>query len=162
MSYTIHFLLVSLYLTRLSYPQTSPTSSYSPCPVSLSTSTQQYSCLNKFPFAFFIITSRSRFTSLHLPLLVSISALCGDIHTNPGPPPPFFSLCSYNICSLLSNDHISALNDLIEKHHPKIIALTETWINKSSTSSELANATPSGYTLLSYPVLQKITSLTKR
>ena len=98
----------------------------------------------------------------HLPLLVSILALCGDIHTNPGPPAPFFSLCTYNIRSLLSNDHISALNDLIETHHHNIIALTETWINKSSTPSELANATPSGYILLSYPVLQKITSLTKR
>ena len=46
--------------------------------------------------------------------LVWMSPLCGDIHTNPGPPAPFFSLCIYNIRSLLSNDHTSALNDLIE------------------------------------------------
>ena len=72
-----------------------------------------------------------------------------------------FSLCTYNISSLLSNDHISALNDLIETH-PKIIALTETWINKSSTPSELAKATPSAYTLPSYPrTTKKNTSMTK-
>ena len=137
MSYTIHFLLVSLYLaTRLSYHQPSPISSHFLCHVYLSTSTQQYSCINKLPWALFIIPHRSRFTSLHLPLLVSILPLCGDIHTNPGPPAPSsFSLCTYNIRSLLSNDHISALNDLIETYHPNIIALTETWINKSSTLS---------------------------
>ena len=62
-----------------------------------------------------------------------------------------FSLCTYNICSLQYNDHISALNDLIETHHPNTIALTETWTNKSSTHSEIANATPFGYTQLSKP-----------
>ena len=122
------------------------------CLVTLSTSTQQYSYLIKLPLAFFITRRRSRFTSLHLPLLISTLALCGDIHSNPGPPVlSSFSLCTYNIRSLLSNDHISVLNDLIETRHPNIIALTETWINKSWTPSELANATPSGYTILSYP-----------
>ena len=104
------------------------------CPVSLFTLTQQYSSLNKLPLAFFITPRRSWFTPLHLPLLISILALCGDIHINPGSPAPSsFSLCTYNIRSILANDHISALNDLIATHHPKIIALTETWINKSST-----------------------------
>ena len=164
MSYTVHFLLVSLYLaTRLSYPQPSSISSHClVCSVPLSTLIQQYSYLIKLPLAFFITPRRSRFTSLHHPLLVSILALCGDIHTNPGPPAiSSFSLCTYNIRPLLSNDYISAVNNLIETHHPNIIALTETWINKSSTPSELANATPSGYTLLSYPRTKKITSLTK-
>ena len=162
MSYTIHLILVSLYLaTCLSYLQPSPISSHSLCHVFLSTSTQQYSCVNKLLRAFFIIPRRSRFTSLHLPLLVSILPLCGDIHINPGPPAPSFSLCIYNIRSLLSNDHISALNDLIETHHPNIIKLTETWINKSSTPSELANENPSGYTLSSYPRTTKKSHLWK-
>ena len=108
-------------------PQPSPITSH--ClvyPVSLSTSTQQYSYLIKLPLAFFITPRHSQFTSLHL-LLVSILALCGDIHKNPDHPAlSSFSLCTYNIHSLLSNDHISALNDLIETHHPNIIALTET------------------------------------
>ena len=96
-----------------------------------------------------------------LPLLVSILALYGDIHINPDPPASSsFSLCTYNIRSLLSNDNISALNDFIETHHPNIIALTETWINKSSTPSKLANATPSGLHP-TYPYYNKITSLTK-
>ena len=75
-----------------------------------------------------------RFTSLHLPLLVSNLVLCGDIHINFDPITlSSFSLCTYNT-HFLSNDHI----------------LTETWINKSSIPSELANATPFCYTLLSY------------
>ena len=86
-------------------------------------------------------------------LLASILAPCGDIHTNPGPQAlSSFSLNTDNIRSLFSNDHISALNDLVETHRPNIIALTELpGGNKSSTPSELANATPSGYILLSYP-----------
>ena len=140
MFYTVHFLLVSLCLAiRLSYLQPSPISSHClVCPVSLSTSTQQYFYLNKLPLAFFITSItpwRSRFTSLHLPLLVSILALSGDIHTNSDPPAlSSFSLYTYNICSLLSNDHMSASNDLIKTHHFNINALTEAWINKLSTS----------------------------
>ena len=38
---------------------------------------------------------------------------------------------------------------------PNIIALTETCINKSLTTSELPNATSSGYTLFSYPRTKK-------
>ena len=145
-------------ITRFSYPQPSPISSILPisshclvCSVFLSTSTQQYSYLNKLPLAFLITPRRLQFTSLHLPL-VSILVLSGDIHTSLSPPAlSSFSLCTYNICSLLSNDHIYALNDLIETHQPNIITLTKIWTNKSSTPSELANATPSGYPLLSYP-----------
>ena len=55
------------------------------------------------------------------------------------------------ISALLSNDDISAVNDLIETRHPNVIALMVTWINKSSTPSEVANASPSRCTLLSYP-----------
>ena len=115
-----------------------------------------YSNVNKLQMAFFITPQRSQFTLLHLPLLVSILAFCGNIHTNPGPPTlSSFSLCTDNICSLLTNDHISVLNDLIETHHPNIIVLTEIWINKSSTPSELANATPFVTPYLVTPVLQK-------
>ena len=65
---------------------------------------------------------------------VYILAICDDIHTNHGPSTLCpISLFTYNIRSLLSNDHTSALNDLMETYHPNIISLTETWINKSST-----------------------------
>ena len=69
-----------------------------PClPLHLIT-TVRYSYLNKLPLAFFITPQHSRFTSLHLPLLISILALCGDIHTNSGPPAlSSFSFCIYNI-----------------------------------------------------------------
>ena len=112
-------------------------------PVFLCISRQQYgtSYRNNLPLPFFIIPRHSWFTLLHLPLLISILALCGDIHINPGPSTLFFLP--------LHLQH--TLFSLIETHHPNIIALTETWINKSSNPSKRANAIPSGYTLLSYP-----------
>ena len=128
MSYTIHVLLISVSHLRLSplIPPTFSISSYClVCPIFLFTSTQQYSYLNKLPLAFFTTPRRSRFTSLHLPLLVSISALSGDIHTNPCPPALYScSLFTCHICSILSNDRTSALNDLIEAPHPHVIALS--------------------------------------
>ena len=160
LQHVLHRLLPSrLALPRNSplLPQPSPISSH--ClvwHVFLFISTQHYSCLNKLPLAFFITPRRSRFTSLHLPLLVSILALCDDIHINSGPSAlSSYSLCIYNIRSLLSIDHISVLNNLIETHHPNIIALIETWINKSSTPlnwlMQLQLATP----YLVTPALQK-------
>ena len=130
--HVLHRPLSSRFVQPRNSPLLSPTlplcSHCLVCRVFFFTSTQQYSYLNNRPFAFFITPWRSRFTLLHLPLLVSILELCGDIHTNPGPHALYsfsLSLCTYNIRSLLSNDYISYLNDLIEIHHLKIIALTE-------------------------------------
>ena len=137
MSYTIHFLLVSLYLaTRLFYPNPPHLLSL-PCLSCLPLHLNPTVLLSQqLLLTFFITPRRSRSTSLHLPLLVSILALCDDIDTNPGPSAPSsFSLCTYNMRSHLANDHTSALNYLIETHHPNIIALTKIWIKKSSTSS---------------------------
>ena len=81
-------------LSHLALPRNSPllpqpfpiTSHCIVCPVSLSTSTHHYSYLIKLSLTFFITPWRSRFLSLHLPLLVSIVVRCGDIHTNSGTP----------------------------------------------------------------------------
>ena len=72
---------LALFLNSPLLPQPSPVSSY--ClvyPVSLFTSTQQFSYLSKLPFAFFIAPRRLQLTALHLLLLVFILALCGIVH----------------------------------------------------------------------------------
>ena len=124
---------------------------------------QMYTYLNKLPLACVIFSQHSRVTSLHLPVLIATIAtllLCGDIQLNLDPPVP--SLCTYNIRLLLSNDHITSFHDLTNTHHPNLIALTDTWVNSSFTPSELANVTPQGYTLLSYPRTNEIKSKSKQ
>ena len=82
----------------------------------------------------------SRVTSLHLPLLITTLLLCGNIQLNPSPRPfsiSKFSLRTYNICLLLSNDYITTLHDLIDTRHSNLIALTEAWVNSSSTHAIL-------------------------
>jgi len=56
-----------------------------------------------------------------------------------------------NIRSLLNPLKYTAIADLAESYQVALFALTETWITSSSTSSELFNATPPGFTLMSCP-----------
>ena len=51
---------------------------------------------------------------------------------------------------MLTPEHVTALNDLIDNHKPDI-ALTETWIRSSTTPAELIDSTPPGYSLFSVP-----------
>jgi exonuclease III len=75
--------------------------------------------------------------------------LCGDIQLNPGP--CTFNVCTLNVRSLLNPLKFTAISDLAESHHIDLFALTETWISSSSTNAELHNATPPGFTLISFP-----------
>lgn len=53
--------------------------------------------------------------------------------------------------ALLYNDHTNRLFDLIQINKPDLFAITETLICHSSTSAELIDSTPPGYTLISTP-----------
>ena len=156
MSYTDHFLLISLCLaTRLSYLESSPKSSYCHlCPV-LPLHLNVTVLLSHKIFVGFLPDTPALAVN-NDPSFSPCFHLC-TLWRHPYQSWSFFFffLCTYNICSLLSKDHTSTLNYLIEIHHPHIIALTEIWINKSSTPSELDNVTLSGYNLLSYSVLQQ-------
>jgi len=80
--------------------------------------------------------------------LVILVLLCGDIHINPGPCSNTFQVCTLNIRSLLNPVKYTAIADLADAYQIDLFALTETWIS-SSSSSELFNATPPGFTLIS-------------
>ena len=76
---------------------------------------------------------------------------CGDIHLNPGPVSNSFSVCTLNIRSLVNPVHYTALADFANSHHIDLFALTETWISPSTTSAQLHDATPPGFSLISLP-----------
>ena len=45
----------------------------------------------------------------------------------------------------------TAISDIAESRRIDLFALTETWISSSSTSAQLLDATPPGFTLISCP-----------
>ena len=98
------------------------------------TSTQTYIHLNKLPPAYITFTARLRNSPTHLSLLSATLLLCGDIQPSPGPAHPAnLLICTLNTRSMLTPEHVTALNDLTDNHKPDIIALT--WIRSSTTSS---------------------------
>ena len=114
--------------------------------------TQTYIHLNKLPSAYITSTARSRHSLTHLSLLTATLLLCGDIQPNPGPTHPAnLLICTLNTRSMLTPEHGTALNDLIDNHKSDIIALTETWIRSSTTPAELIDSTPPGYSVFYAP-----------
>jgi exonuclease III len=60
-------------------------------------------------------------------------------------------MCTLNIRSLTNPLHFTALADLAESNNIHIFALTETWINPNTTSAQLFDSIPHGFTLFSNP-----------
>ena len=84
-----------------------------------------YTQLHKLPFAYIISTPWHSPT--HLSFLTATLLLSGDIQLNPGPTLLSNILFStLNAHSMLTPEHVTALNDLTDNHKPDIIALTET------------------------------------
>lgn len=59
--------------------------------------------------------------------------------------PPHLSL------SAVKPGHTLHICDIIESHCPNLICLTETWIKPDITAARLADITPNGYSLFSFP-----------
>jgi hypothetical protein len=114
------------------------------------TATQQHSFLNKCASTELTLACSPhwlhhtrRSTSLFVLIL-----LAGDIELNPG---PNFNICTINVRSLLNPIHKAAIFDLASTSHPDVFALSGTWIRSTTTPSDLGDATPLGYSLLSLP-----------
>ena len=60
-------------------------------------------------------------------------------------------ICTLMTRSMLTPEHVKALNDLTDNQKPDIIALTETWIRSSTTPAELIDSTPPGYYIFFAP-----------
>jgi exonuclease III len=119
---------------------------------SVQTATAQFSTLNVIPISFFFTSPRYTNHKVNSCSLVILLILCGDIHLNPGPcTNNTFNICTLNIRSLLNPLKFTAISDLAESRHIDLFALTETWITSSSTTAEILNATPPGFTLISCP-----------
>ena len=115
------------------------------------TATTQFSALNVIPISFFFTSPKSSINKITSCSFAILLLLSGDIHLNPGPSINTFKVCTLNICSLLNPLKFTAISDLAESRHIDLFALTETWITSASTSAELFNATPPGFTLISCP-----------
>jgi len=88
--------------------------------------------------------------------------LSGDIQTNLGPVSRVSSLnmCTLNIRSFTNLLHYNAIADLADTHNIDAFALSETWISPNTTSAQLFDAIPRGFTFIntSRPVLDSCTS----
>ena len=62
-----------------------------------------------------------------------------------------FNICTLNIRSLTNQLHYTALADLAHTHNINLFALSETWVTPSTTISELSEATPPEFSLISTP-----------
>ena len=115
------------------------------------TATRQYGHLQIIPLSFFLISSHQKSRCLYpKSYFLFLILLSGDIHLNPGPTSQF-NICTLNIRSLTNQLHYTALADLAHTHNINLFALSETWVTPSTTISELSEATPPEFSLISTP-----------
>ena len=117
------------------------------------TATAQFDSLNIIPISFILSSPRTQFRPTGNIFLSILILLSGDIQSNPGPisTNSRLNMCTLNIRSLTNPLHYTAVADLAESHDIHIFALTETWINPNTTSAQLFDSIPHGFTLISNP-----------
>ena len=128
---------------------------FGPLPCSFSTiphintnihpSKQTPSCIHNFHCTFTTLTNSSFITHRHTAYLWGYPTKSMSTH------PANLLICTLNTRSMLTPEHITALNDITDNNKPDIIATTETWIRSSTTPAELIDSTPPGYSLFSAP-----------
>ena len=114
------------------------------------TATHQYGHLQVIPLSFILISSHQKSRCLYPKSHFLLILLSGDIRLNPGPTSQF-NICTLNIRSLTNQLHYTALADPALTHHINLFALSETWVTPSTTFSELSEATPPEFSLISTP-----------
>ena len=119
----------------------------------LQTATTHFKSLNSIPLSFILSSSRTQFRHTSNIFLSILILLSGDIQSNPGPISTHsrLNMRTLNIRSLTNPLHFTALADLAESNNIHIFALTETWINPNTTSAQLFDSIPHGFTLFSNP-----------
>ena len=112
----------------------------------------QFHSLAAVPLSFFITRPGYRMSHTTNFFLTILILLSGDIQSNPGPVSnSFLNICTLNIRSLTNPLHYTAIADLANTHNINVFALTETWISPKTTSAEILDSIPHGYTLISTP-----------
>ena len=141
--FVLFFIFVRLSVWSTTYPI-----QYQACNA-LQTATAQFNVFNTQPVTVLTMLKRPHPISTRTahPLSIFI-LLAGDIELNPG---PSFNICNLNVRSLLNSLHKAAIFDLADSNHPDVFALSETWVRSTTTHSDLMDAIPTGYSLLSQP-----------
>ena len=108
-------------------------------------SKQTPSCIHNFHGTLTVLTNSSFFTHCYTAFLWE-HPIQPRSHASRKPPHlyPQFPLYAHP-------KQFTALSDLTDSHRPDIIALTETWVRRSTTPEELIDSTPPGYSLFSAP-----------
>jgi len=83
----------------------------------------------------------SHICNIFISLLILFS---GDIQSNSR---PVSRVSSFNMCSV----HCTAIADLADTHNIDVFALFETWISPNTTSAQLFDAIPRGFTFINTP-----------
>ena len=118
------------------------------------TASSQVKSLNTIPLSFFITPPRTRIFHTNY-IFSSLILLSGDIQSNPGlvSNVSFLNMCTLNIRSFTHPLHYIAIADLADTHNIHVFALTETWISSNTTSAQLFDTIPHGFTFISTPRL---------
>ena len=135
--------LSSILVFASTFHTISITSSFAP--TSAETAAAQFGILNVIPISFFFTSPRSKTQKVLSCSLVALLLLCGNILLNPGLGSNSFKICTLNIRSLLNPLKYTSMADLAESRHIDLFALTETWINFSSTAAELIQRYSTGF-----------------
>ena len=119
------------------------------------TASVEFRSLNTIPLSFFFSSQRTRMSPTGNIVISLLILLSGDIESNPGPISRVssFNMCTLNIRSFTNPLHYTAIADLADTHNIDVFALTETWISPNTTSAQLFDAIPHGFTCISTPRL---------
>jgi exonuclease III len=117
------------------------------------TASSEFGSFNTIPLSFFITPQHTRKSYTSNIFIAVLILLSGDIQSNPGPASRVSSLnlCTLNIRSFTNPLHFTAVADLAHTHNIHVFALTETWISPNTTSAQLFDAIPHGFTFISTP-----------
>jgi exonuclease III len=119
------------------------------------TASVEFSSFNTIPLSFFLSSQRTRMSHTGNIVISLLILLSGDVQSNPGPVSRLSSLnmCTLNIRSFTNPLHYTAIADLVDTYNIDVFALTETWISPNTTSAQLFDAIPHGFTFISTPRL---------
>ena len=117
------------------------------------TATSQHSYLLTVPTSYLLLAHSPSAPKPRSSLVTAfLLFLSGDIHPNPGPTNRSVTAYTLNIRSLFHENRSTHIQEIISTHNPDVFALTETFHHPdSTTSAQLAEATPPGYQLFSIP-----------
>jgi len=117
------------------------------------TASSEFSSFNTIPLSFFLTSQRTRMSHTSNIFISLLILLSGDNQSNPRPVSCVSALNMYTLNIRYFTDplHFAAIADLADANSINIFAVTETWISPNTTSAQLFDAIPRGFTFINTP-----------